>query len=157
MAHLFLHLEERINSKKTPEDIYMILKSVTDSEITLFSSNAEFFGQVHPLDFRIIPRINHINSFRPIIAGSITEDERGTIIDMKAKMHILTSIFLVCWFGMACFFFLCGINAVFIGGFEKIALVLVPLSFIVFGQISMRSGFYGPTQKAFKILKELLC
>ena len=157
MAHLFPHSEEQINSRKTPEDIYMILKSVTDSEITLFSSNAEFFGQVHPLDFRIVHRVNYINSFRPIIAGTITEDERGTVIDMKAQMHILTHIFSVCWFGMACFAFLCGINAIFTVGFEKIALVLVPLSFVIFGTIFMRSSFYGPTQKAFKILKELLC
>lgn len=31
MVHLFPHSEEQINSKKSPEDIYMILKSVTDS------------------------------------------------------------------------------------------------------------------------------
>ena len=156
MIHLLPYIEERINSKKTPEDVYMIMKSVTDSREIVPSTSAEFIGQVHPLDFRIVPNINYRNSFLPTVVGSMTENEEGTTIDITFQMHILTRILLVFWYGMACFLFLCGILAVLTGGLEKITVILVSLGFIVCGQILMRCGFYGPAKKALKRLKELL-
>lgn len=157
MKHLFPYIEERINSNKNPEDIFMILKSVTDSREVVLSTSAEFIGQVHPLDFKIAPNLNYRNSFLPIAAGKMTEKDGGTTIEITLQMHILTRIFLLIWFGMACFFFLCGILVVLTGGVEKITLILISLGFIVCGQVLMRCSFYSPARKVLKRLKELLC
>lgn len=157
MIHLFPYLEEQINSEKSPEDIYMVLKSVTDSRKTVLFTNEEFIGQVYPLGFRIYPKVNGRNSFRPILTGKMTKNERGTTIDITLQMHIITRVFLLIWFGMVCFFFLCGILVVFTGGLEGITLILVSLGFVIFGQILMRCGFYGSAGKALKRLRELLC
>lgn len=157
MIHLLPQLKEQINSKRTPEEIYKILKSVTDSRKVVFSTNAEFTGQVRPLDFRIVPKINYINSFLPIVTGYVMENDGGTTIDLTLQMHILTRIYLICWCGMACFIFVCGTIAVFTGGLEKITLILASLGLIIFSQVLIRCGFCGPARNVLKRLKELLC
>ena len=157
MIHLFPYLEEQINSEKSPEDIYMALKSVTDSRKAVLFTNEEFIGQVYPLGFRIFPKVNGRNSFRPILTGNMTKNGGGTTIDITLQMHIVTRVFLIFWFAMTCFFLLCGILAVFTGGLEGITLILVSLGFVIFGQILMRCGFYGSAGKALKRLRELLC
>ena len=159
MIHLLPYLEEQIDSGKTPEEICMILKSVTDSRMFVFAVNAnvEFFGQVHPLDFRIVPRINYRNSFLPVLAGNMTEKEGGTTIGITLQMQMVTRIFLAVWNSMACFYFLCGILAVFTGDMEQISSILVPLGFIIFGQALPRCCFYGPAKKALERLRVLLC
>lgn len=157
MIHLLPYLEEQINSEKNPEDIYMILKSVTDSRKAVLFTNEEFIGLVYPLGFRIFPKVNGRNSFRPILTGKMTKNEGGTTIDITLQMHIITRVFLILWFAMACFYFLCGILVAFTGGLEDITPILVSLGFIIFGQILMRCGFYGPAEKALKRLRELLC
>lgn len=157
MVHLLPHLEKQIKTKKTPEDICMILEPITDSGKIMFSSNAEFAGQIHPRGFQIVPRIQYRNSFLPVLTGKITEGEGETVIDITAQMHMLTRVYMIIWFGMASFIFLCGIIAVVAGGFEKVVLILVSFGFIAFGQLLMRGGFYGPAGKALKRLKELFC
>lgn len=153
MIHLLPYLEEQINSKKTPEVIYMILQSITGSVKGALSVNAEFIGQVHPFDFRIVPNFKYKNSFLPIITGKITESDEGSTIDIVLRMHIFIRIFLTLWFGIVYFCFLCGIFALFAG---EVTLVLALLGFIIFSQVLMRCGFYGPAKKAIKRLKELL-
>lgn len=157
MIHLLPHLEEQIESEKTPEEIRMILQSVTDYRKIAFSVNAEFSGQIYPLGFRITPMLNYRNSFVPLITGNMTEKEGRTIIEVKLQMHILTCAFMVMWNCMACFFFLCAILAVITGGLEQITIILVSLGLLVFGQAFPRCGFYGPAKKAIGRLKELLC
>lgn len=157
MIHLLPYLEEQINSEKAPEDIYMVLKSVTDSRKAVLFTNEEFIGQVYPHGFRIYPKVNGRNSFRPILTGKMTKNEGGTTIDITLQMHIITRVFLMVWFSMACFYFLCGILVVFTNGLEEITLIIVSLGFLIFGQILMRCGFYGPAGKALKRLRELLC
>lgn len=157
MIHLLPYLKEQINSKRRPADIYMILESVTDSREDVFFTDAAFIGQVHALDFRIVPGTKYRNPFRPVIMGSMAENNGGTTIDITLQMHLLTRIFLTFWFGNACFFFLCGILVVFKGGLEEMALILVSLGFIICGQVLIRCGFYGSAGKALKRLKELLC
>ncbi|HBA68015.1 MAG TPA: hypothetical protein DCZ40_01480, partial [Lachnospiraceae bacterium] len=90
MIHLLPHSEERIISEKTPEDIYIILKSVTDSRKAVLSTNAEFMGQVQPFDFRIVPKVNYRNSFLSVLIGNIMEKEEGTVIDITFRMPMFT-------------------------------------------------------------------
>lgn len=157
MAHIFPHSEERIYSEKTPEDIYMILKSTTDSPKAACPSGAEFVGQVCPRDFRIVPKINYRNSFLPVLTGKLTEIQGKTVIDIKARMHILTRIILTIWFVMAYFSFSWGIILLFTGSSGKTTLALWSLGFIIGGQTLIRCCFYVPAQKAFKTLKKLFC
>lgn len=156
MIHLLPYMEERIRSEKTPEEIAVILKSVTESG-RFFLTDAEFRGQIHSFDFRIIPHVHYRNSFLPTLAGNMTERNGGTDIVVTLRMHILTRIFLTFWFGMACFGFLWGIFAAFTGALEKAVLIFASLGFMAVSQILMRCGFYGPAGKALKRLKELLC
>ncbi len=157
MIHLLPYLEERINSEKSPEDIYMILRSVTNSRKDVLFTNEEFIGQVYPLGFSIYPKVNGRNSFRPKLTGNVVENDGGSTINIILQMHIVTRVFLLIWFGMVCFSFLCGILAVFTGDLEGGTLILKSLGFIIFGQILMRCGFYGSAGKALKRLRELLC
>lgn len=157
MIHILPYLEERISSGKTPEDIYTILRSVTDSRKMVVFPEAEFIGQVNPFDFRICPRIIGRNSFRPILTGSILQKEEGTIIEITLQMHSFTCVLMSIWIGMLCFFLVCGIPVVFAGGQEGIILILTMLGFLIFSQTLMRCSFYGLAGKALKRLKELLC
>lgn len=157
MIHLWPYLEEQIDSGKTPGDIRMILQSVTDSRKIDFSADAEFFGQIYPLGFRITPRLNYRNSFVPLLTGIMIEKEEGTAIKVTLQMHILTRAFLAVWNGLACFFFLCAILALFAGGPEQISIMIVSVGLLLFGQVFPRCGFYGPAKKALERLKELLC
>ena len=94
MIHLLPYLEEQINSEKAPEDIYMVLKSVTDSRKAVLFTNEEFIGQVYPLGFRIFPKVNGRNSFRPILTGNMTKN--GGIIprmpDHMAEVSVILGI-----------------------------------------------------------------
>lgn len=158
MIHLLPYLEEQIISKKAPEDVYMILNSVTDSRKVFLSADAEFIGQVNPLDFKIVPKINYRNSFLPVLTGDMTKNAAGgTTLDITLQMHLLTRIFMSFWFGMVGFCFLSGTLAVFTGVLEEITPIFVLLGFIISGQILVRCGFNSPARKALKRLKELLC
>lgn len=156
MIHLLPYLEEQIYSDKTPEDICMILQSVTDSRKVAIYANAEFYGQVHLLDFRIAPRLNYRNSFVPVLTGKMTEKKGGTAIEITLRMHILTRVLITLWNGMACFCFLCAVMAVFTGGLEQMTLIIVSLGLLILGQAFPRCCFYGPAKNALKRLKELI-
>lgn len=157
MIHLLPYLEEQIDSEKSPEDIYMVLRSATDSRKAVLFANKEFIGQVHPLGFSIYPKVNGRNSFLPVLTGNVIENGGGTIINITLQMHILTRVIMIIWFGIACFYFFCGVFAVFTDNLESTPLMLAGSGFFIFGQILMRWGFYGLAEKVLARLRELLC
>lgn len=159
MIYLWPHLREQIDSKKTPEEIYMILKSVTDSRKFFLYSDAEFRGRVDPLNFRIIPTpISYFrNDYAPVLTGNLTEKEGGTAIDVTLQMQESSCIFLTIWNVMNCFIVLFTILAVFTGNLEEKMFIMVPVAFTIGGQVLPRCCFYGSAKKALKRLKELLC
>lgn len=156
MVHFFPYLEECIHSGKAPGDICESLRAVTVSGRAAFFSNAEFIGQASPSDFRLIPRLGYRNSFLPVLTGNITEAGGETVIAVTARLHIWTRVLLILWFGMAGYFFLCGMIGVLMGGLEKIILILAAVGFMIIGQLLMRCCFYSPARKALKRLEELL-
>lgn len=158
MVYLWPHLREQIDSKKTPEEIYMILQSVTDSRIIYLYSDAEFHGRVYPLNFRIThtPSPYYRNAFKAVLTGNLIEKEGGTAIEVTLQMHIDTRIFMTIWNVIVCFAFLLFILAAITGDVEPIAL-LMPLFLVSGGQVFPRCSFYGSAKKALKKLKELLC
>ena len=157
--HLLPHLECEINSDRSQEEIYRILESVTDSRKIMFSTDAEFVGQVHPFDFRIVPKIQwhyHRNSFLPVIRGIVKEEGNGTVIDIKMRMSLLARVFLTVWFGMLCFFALIGILGIIVGGVKESMIFLYAAAMIMFGQLLVRKSFDAPAKRAAKRLGKLL-
>lgn len=157
MVHLWPHLREQIDSKKTPEEIYMILQSVTDSRKFFLYSNAEFRGRVDPLNFRITRLFYGRNSFEAVLTGNLIKKEGGTAIEVTLQMHADTCIFLIIWNVITCFIVLFTILAVFTGNPEEKMFIMVPIAFTIGGQVLPRCSFYGSSKKALKRLKELLC
>lgn len=157
MVYLWPHLREQIDSKKTPEEIYMILQSVTDSRKAFLFSDAEFRGRVDPLNFRINRLFYGRNSFAAVLTGNLIEKEGGTAIEVTLQMHTDTCIFLTIWNVIDCFIVLFTILAVFTGNLEEKMFIMVPIAFTIGGQVLPRCCFYGSAKKALKRLKELLC
>ena len=152
-----LNLREQIDSKKTPEEIYMILQSVTDSRKFFLFSDAEFRGRVDPLNFRITRLLWGNNSFEAVLTGNLTEKEGGTAIEVTLQMDTDTYIFLIIWNVINFFIVLFTILAVFTGNLEEKMFIMVPIAFTIGGQVLPRCCLYGSAKKALKRLKELLC
>ncbi len=159
MIHLLPDLEYRIHSEKSPEEITMALKSVTDSEKSIFGreKKAEFVGEVYPFGFKIVSHISYRNSFLPVIEGKVKVEENTSVIVIKMRLHLLVRVFLSIWFGMAFFFLLFGILDTMISGMmESSRLLISSGGLIILGQLISRAGFYIPARKAMERLENLL-
>lgn len=162
MIHILPQLEYRIDSAKSPEDIYAILNSVTVPRGELFcdSRDAEFTGEVNPSDFKIVRevtgRIYLENDFRPVIQGKIRVERGQTVIDIKMRLHLFVQIFLTVWFGGVGISFLSGLLTVFTKGENGVPMLLGSVGFFAFGQALARIGFHFSAQYTRKILEELL-
>lgn len=166
MIHILPYLEHNIDSEKPPEAIYAILQSVTTAPKYLLGSlpHSEFFGEVHPTDFKIVSNINYHNSsnlkyknsFLPIMKGKIKARGSGSVIELKLSLHLLVRVFLTVWFGMMGLFFLIGLLYMITSGGKEFQFAVATAVFILAGQIMVRSGFYIPAKKALKRLEELL-
>lgn len=159
MIHLFPYMEKQINSGKTCEEICLILNSVTDSGRFIWFPNAEFTGTVSPFCFAISPRYTYYSPL-PVLTGTVSEKESGSVIDIVSQLHIATRIFMAVWNCGVFLFFLLGVLDVFmdiIDGSGGIILILFPTVMIAISQLVMRVSFYRGTRKAFARLRELLC
>lgn len=160
--HLLPSFECNLHSGRTPEDIRIILSSVTVAPkkriISLFGpTGGDFVGQVSDLGFELVPILWYNNSYNPIIRGWMEEDEEGTKIHVTMRMHKFVSGFSVFWFGGVSFFFLIGVLLAFAEGLiPALPMVLGPVVMFIFGQITMRFGFYKPAKQSIKRIKELI-
>ena len=158
MLHFFPYLREQIFSRRTREDICMILQSVTDSRKFLLHTDAEYTGQIYPSHFKICPGKNYNrNSFLPVITGTVTEREEGCAVDIVMRLHMFVCLFMAVWFGGLFLFLLLVLLDVIIKGFDDMLFIVFPIFMIICAQIIMRRGFYGPARKALVELKELIC
>lgn len=157
--HLFPYMEEQIDSGKTREEIYMILNSVTDSRKFIWFPNAEFSGKVSPFHFAITPVTGYRNSFLPLLTGTISAKEVGSVVDIVLQIHIAVRIFITVWTSGIFLFFLLGVLDVFmnfIDGSGGMILILLSTVMIAFSQLMMRLCFYRPAREALERLKELI-
>lgn len=158
MIHILPRFDDRIVSDKSPEELFLILNSVTDTRKTAFSisSNAEFIGKMTPPNFKIvsIPKIYRRNSFLPVIEGTICIEGDRTVIGLRFHLHWFVRIFLTIWFGMAGFSFLVGLLLVLTEG--NVEFMLTAALFVLLGQALVRSAFYIPAWKTAARLRELL-
>lgn len=103
-------LECDLYTRRTPEDIRVILSSVTVAPekklISLFGpTGGDFSGQVSDSGFELVPILWYNNSYNPIIRGWVNTDGEGTRIHVEMRMHRFVSGFSVFWFGGVSFFF----------------------------------------------------
>lgn len=160
MIHFFPCLRERIDTGKTCEEIYGILNSVTDSRKFIWIPNAEFTGTVSPTGFRIIFYSGFRNSFSPLLAGTVSKKEEGSVIEIVLQLHLAVRIFITVWSGGVFLFFLLGVLNVladFVDGSKGVILILISTVMIAGSQLMMRVCFYGPARMAIERLRELLC
>lgn len=160
--HLLPSFEFALHSVRTPEDIRIILSSVTvvpkKRSISLFGpTGGDFVGQVFDSGFELVPILGYNNSFNPIIRGWMEENEEGTKIYVTMRMHKFVSGFSVFWFGGVSFFFLIGVFLVFTEGLiPALSLVLTSVAMFVFGQLTMRFAFYKPAKQSKQRIMELI-
>lgn len=165
--HFLPRMKFQIESRRTPEEVRMLLQSVTDTERKWFAyPNREFVGKVGEKDFKIMPVPGEIvfmgtkkhvgNSFLPVIEGQIREERNRTIVDVRMRLFWFVFGFMVVWFSVPVFVFLIALMALITGSPEGWGLAAAAGMFILFGQILVRCGFYFPAKKARRRLEELL-
>ena len=160
MIHILPHLEYRIDSTKSPEDINTILNSVTDScgiSSFLDTRDAKFIGEVNPSDFTIVnyPRFGFKNDFdfRPVIEGTIRTERGLTVIDIKMRLKLSVLIPFTIFFGCC---FLDGLFTVFTKGMDGVPMLIGAAAIFAFVQVIVRPVFYFSAKRAIERLEELL-
>jgi len=122
---------------------YEVIKRLSDNleprKIFSFGFNRDrkkYEGNIERNKFNINRVIYYKNSFRPTITGKLSEDETGTTIKVKMRLHIFVGIFMTVWLGGVFLGLLAGLTA------GDPVFMLVPFIMLLFG--------YGLTTGAFK-------
>lgn len=148
----------QMESHRTPEEVRMLLQSVTDSERKWFAvpGNKAFVGKIGEADFKIMPGPGSMrNSFQPVMIGRIRREGNRTIVDVRMRLLWFVFGFMVVWFSVPVFSFLILLLALITGNPDGWMAVPVAV-FILFGQILVRCGFYYPAKRARRMLEELI-
>ncbi len=151
-------LDEIIESDKSPEEISQIMGAITVSrrEHYFADMRGEFVGEIDMTGFKVMSNIHHRNSFLPVITGSIRTEGNRSIIAIKMRMHPLTSVFSVIWLSGVAVFLLIGICIACVDrNASSLMLICMSAGMMLFGQLLIRGGFYGPARKAIARLREL--
>ena len=158
MIHIFPHSECSIDTAKSPEDINMILKSVTASKVKMFynSCDVKFIGEVNPVDFKIVRRGYGGKDSRPVIMGNIRTKSGKSVIDIKMCLDLPMQIFLSFLFGWLCLLFFAGLFSVFPKGVNEGIMLFASIAFLLFGQVLIRIEFYLKAKRDIRRLEELL-
>ena len=153
-------LEYKVKTKKTPEEIYHILSSITDDKRLAFSypDGIEFVGKIEYFSFRIA----HIRKWyakdrcRPMIYGNIIEKKDISVVILKACVEPISRIVLTVWFCLTGLLFLFGIFYIFVNGPKGVIIPIGSCGFIIYGQIMVRGAFNTSAKKMLQRLEELL-
>ena len=112
----------------------------------------QFRGKVKDDHFEIVRIISYRNSFIPLVVGHLSEDSNGTTVEIRMRMYLFTSIFMVVWMvgasvGAIVFFTLAVVRG------ESIGLLtpLLPVS----GVMMVGVGFGSEAVKAERLLREI--
>jgi len=94
-------------------------------------------------------KISLRNSFNPTIKGKLHEDENGTTIEVKMRLHIFVGIFMTIWLGFAFLFLLAGLTG------AAPEFILTPFIMLLFGYGLTTGGFKYESIRAKKHLAAL--
>jgi hypothetical protein len=146
-----------IKTSKTKEEIHQIVTSNTLSKRpSLFSSSPKkpFWGRATDNCFIIVPVINYSNSFVPMIKLCITENDEGTVVNIKMRPLTGVIAFMCIWLVM------CAISElIFFAIFSKQGFSffdIIPAALFTFGYWMMHFGFRLEADKAKKLLRDML-
>ncbi len=92
------------------------------------------------------------NSFNPIIKGKLHEDNTGTTIEVKMRLHIFVGLFMIFWFSGV---FIGILAAITIAASEPIPFILIPFVMLIFGYVLTVGSFKYESIRAKKHLAEL--
>ena len=153
---LFPSLRDRITSPHSPDEVCGLLQGMTESRYISFSTNCEFIGKADTSGFSIRPYIQGRNSFLPVIKGRVLPAGGGSEIVVRMGLYLSVKLLMSVWFGGGGFFFLCGLAAGIVDGFENAwQLTAISAGMFATGQILMRASFLHSARKAQKRLREL--
>ena len=105
--------------------------------------------------FKLRRHINYRNSFLPIMHGNIVSNDKGTIIDIKFKLHIAVVI-------VAALFLTIGIIVIgfslysILSNVSTAKILLLPLAILLFGYFMTQAGFNYELRKVKKLINEYL-
>ena len=106
MIHILPYLEHTIRTRKSPQEIYDIMQSVTSPKGEWSSSKqGEFIGEIDQYEFKIKSKIFYRNDFLPVIKGTIKQGEGAYEVVLKMQPNLFTYIFLIIWYGLLGVFF----------------------------------------------------
>ncbi|MDE5599189.1 MAG: hypothetical protein K2J04_15345, partial [Lachnospiraceae bacterium] len=135
------------------------------------SDNIDFMGVGNPSSFNIIKenpyvftitmgnkdvRMYGVNSFRPVIRGTIRMKRGLTVIDLKMRMFLFVRIFLAIWYCGVGIPFLAGLLSIIVKDVEGILMLFVSILFFASAQALSRIGFNFSAKNAISKLEELL-
>jgi hypothetical protein len=153
-------LSERfsIETELTPRDVVQRLRLVTGPARLIRGpddSRKEFYGYVDDREFRVTRRIDYLNSFNPLIRGTIEETPTGSSVQVSLAMRRWVSVFMGLWFGFLALFF---VAAVAIVATQRTSTVLVflPLVLAVFGRALTTFAFKVETRRNRERLADVL-
>jgi TM2 domain-containing membrane protein YozV len=121
-----------------------------------YSYGKPYDGEIYENGFKI-KRISVIgNSFKPIIVGSIFEDNGQNIINIKMRLHYIVIGFMTIWFG--------GVLSILLNNIIKakssveiLSGIIGGLIFLIFGYLIMTVPFKLESIKSKKYFNELFC
>ena len=121
-----------------------------------YSYGKPYDGEIYENGFKI-KRISIIgNSFKPIIVGSIIEENGQNIINIKMRLHYIVIGFMTIWFG--------GVLSILLNNIIKakssveiLSGIIGGLIFLIFGYLIMTIPFKLESIKSKKYFKELFC
>lgn len=136
-------------SKLNENEIIERLTNEVEFENTYINyvSGKLFDGEITDNKFEITRKINHRNSFLPLITGIIENTTDGTKITVHMKLNKGVTIFSYIWFG---FVFLMGIISLSTGFYE-----LQPLLMIIFFYLMIMLSFKYESYKSKKLLQNI--
>jgi len=104
-----------------------------------FRPDKPVIGKVSGRRFQMHKRIYYRNSFMPILHGELIPTSQGTFVRASFRFHILTTMFMVAWFGGTVFLLLRSVGPVLFGTESWLALV-IPVGFLTFGMLLVWIG-----------------
>jgi hypothetical protein len=117
-------------------------------------NNEKFFGFMSAGKFKIIRFGTIRNSFKPVIFGTLNQDENGTTIELVFRPHLLVLIFVGVWCSFVLYAATFSIQEIVMNDHYD-PLILIPFGMLAFAYLILMIGFIPDVNYSIKIFEEL--
>jgi hypothetical protein len=147
LGYVFLFHSYQVESSLIADDCIIALDLELDPwEMISCPSNKKFIGDVSKKGFKIVRNIAYRNTFMPIISGSFTSLQNGTLVMIRMRMHIFAIFFAIIWN----FVVICSLVAA-----TKTSDILISLGIFVWGGVMVYGGFWSEVRKTKPVIREV--